>query len=232
MASETISREDLIARIDIGEFVHVSSEVGGLKFRSAVVGYSDGVLITSLPSPSQLNTQAPVGELFKDDMPLVMRLIVDGVVYAFKSQVRGINLKAGHFLFSSMPDKIQLRRLRSGVRYPCVLQAGLIIEQTKYRGVLINISQGGCLFQMKENASVDKLRAFREHNKMTQLSVRFPSESSDNSFDIYVKSVSPDSAGYLLVGVSFAEAGEAVKSVKKYLDFMQLEELSEYLLLN
>ncbi|MFT5692457.1 MAG: hypothetical protein ACI92E_001791, partial [Oceanicoccus sp.] len=44
-------------------------------------------------------------------------------------------------------------------------------------------------------------------------------------------SVKEEASGDLLVGISYAEK-EANDVVKKYLDFMQLEELSQYLLLD
>ncbi len=228
----SISREELISKMEIGEVIQVNGQTSALKYWANIAGYNSGVLITSLPSPKKLDRgNVDYAELFPDNTSLVMRLIFDGVIYAFKSEVRGINLKACNLLMSSLPENIQIRKLRQGVRYPCVLQADFLLGETKFRGVLTNISEGGCLFRMKAAANAEAIRAMMDNDKATSLDVRFPFEDKDSSFEVKVKSIGDVSAVYLLLGLSYAEASQVADVVKKYLEFMQLEELSEYLVL-
>ncbi len=226
---KVIAREELISKVAIGSAIHVIGENGNLKYRANVVGYEGGVLLTSLPSAKQLQKDdVAYGELFPDNVQLVMRLIVNGVIYAFKSEVRAINLKSCKLLLSSLPKNIQIRKLRQGVRYPCMLQAGLLIGETKYRGVLLNISEGGCLFRMKASVKIESIKGLIEKKVTSSLNVRFPFEEKSSSFYVIMKSIKEEPSGDLLLGISYAEK-EATDVIKKYLDFMQLEELSDYL---
>ena len=229
----SISREGLISKVEIGAAIHINSESGSFKYRGNLVGYSHGMLLTGLPSEKQLDLKdVDYSVLFAKDTSMVMRLIIDGVIYAFKSEVCDIHQAASKILVSHLPDTIQMRRLRGGVRYPCVLQANILLGETKYRGVLTNISEGGCLLTMKAGSYTDSIRKLMKNDISTCLDVRFPFEEKDCTFDVKVKSASDASSGNLLVGLSYVTEGEVLEVIKKYLDFMQLEELSEYLLLS
>lgn len=228
-----IDREELIKSVGIGEWIHINSEDGQLKYRASIVGYSQGVLLTALPSAKQLELEnVDYQSLFDQPAPLVMRLVFEGVIYAFKSEVLLVNTDACKLLLSAIPEQIQLRRLRQGVRYPCVLQAGLLIGEAKIRGVLTNISEGGCLLRIKAATKRDTIKGLIDNEKATGLDVRFPFEEKDSSFNVMVKSVAADGGDYLLLGLSYVEAGEAAPAITKYLEFMQLEQLSEHLVLS
>jgi len=232
MSTDTfIGRGELIAKVAIATAIHITGG-GGLKYRSKVVGYDSGLLITALPAAAQLpESQTPFESFLGADTALVMRLIVDGNIYAFGSKVKVQYQEGCKLLLSSLPEKIQIRKLRAGVRYPCVLQAGFLLGETKYRGVLINISEGGCLLRMKLTSNVDGIKAIMENDKTSTLNVRFPFDSSDSSFHIKIKSLSQET-GHLLLGLSYADSEETAVVVKRYLDYMQLEQLSEYLTLS
>lgn len=227
-----IAREELVAKVAIGSAIHVIGDNGQLRYRANVAGYDSGILITSMPSLKQLQLdEVACGDLFQENMQLLMRLIVEGTIYAFKSEVRAVNLKSCKLLMSSLPKNIQMRKLRQGVRYPCMLQAGVVLGETKYRGILLNISEGGCLFRMKSTTKIDAIKTLIEKDVTSSLNVRFPFEDNSSSLYVKIKSVKEEASGDLLVGISYAEK-EANDVVKKYLDFMQLEELSQYLSLD
>jgi len=232
MSTDTfIKRGELIAKTAIATGIHITGS-DGLKYRSKVVGYDSGLLITALPKAAQLPESAtPFEQFLCADTALVMRLIVDGNIYAFSSKVKAIYQESSKLLLSSLPEKIQIRKLRAGVRYPCVLQAGFLLGETKYRGVLINISEGGCLLRMKLTSNTEGIKAIMENDKTSSLNVRFPFDSSDSSFYIKIKSFSQE-ANHILLGLSYADSEEAGGVIKKYLEYMQLEELSEYLTLS
>ncbi|MFT5578745.1 MAG: hypothetical protein ACI9WS_001500 [Paraglaciecola psychrophila] len=226
-----IERGELVARMPIATAIHITGD-DGLKYRSKVVGYDSGVLMTSLPNVAQLpEVEDPLETYFAAETVLVMRLIVDGNIYAFSSKVRTVYSEGIKLLLSSLPEKVQTRQLRGGVRYPCVLEAGFVLGETKYRGVLINISEGGCLLRMKQSCDLENIKVLMENDKTSNLTVRFPFDSSDSSFDIKVKSLSQD-AGYLLLGMFYADSEEAGAVIKRYLEYMQLQKLSEYLVLS
>jgi len=230
---DSLSRERLISKVEIGTAIHVNSESGSFKYRANLVGYNHGMLLTSLPSEKQLDLKDvnyPV--LFAQGTSTVMRLIIDGVIYAFKSEIQDIHQRASKILVSQLPETIQMRRLREGVRYPCVLQANFLLGETKYRGVLTNISEGGCLLSMKSGSYTEAIKTEMKNDKSTSLDVRFPFEEKDCTFDVKVKSVGGTSDSNLLIGISFISEEKELDVIRKYLDFMQLEELSEYLLLS
>jgi len=231
-AKNGISREDFIHKIEIGAPIHVNDESGELKYRANVVGYINGTLITSLPSPKQLKADAVAyPERFPKDKDLVMRLIAKGTIYAFQTSVKGLDLNLCKTLLSALPEKIQTRKLRKGVRYPCVLQANLLVGETKYRGVLTNISEGGCLLSMKTGANIQAIQSLMENKKTTRLDIRFPFEDKDSTFEANIKSMSEGATGNYSLGISYTEEPGVADVVRKYFEFMQLEELSEYLVL-
>lgn len=227
-----ISREELVSKVVIGSAIHVVGDNGQLKYRATVAGYEGGILMTSMPSSKQLKVDKIVySDVFPEKMQLLMRLIVEGIIYAFKSEVRAVNVDPCKILMSSLPKNIQIRKLRQGVRYPCMLQAGVVLGETKYRGILLNISKGGCLFRMKATTKMSAIKVLIEKEVRSSLNVRFPFEDKISSLYVKIKSIKEELSGDLLIGISFVE-NEANDVIDKYMDFMQLEDLAGYLSLD
>ncbi|MEE8057542.1 MAG: PilZ domain-containing protein [Pseudomonadales bacterium] len=221
-----IKREELAAKLDIGTTVHINNEDNTVKYSAYLVGYDHGTLITSLPTTKQLNKEnISYDKLFVAQQPLIIRLIVNGVIYAFKSPIMAIHLEPCQLLLNSLPEKIQTKPLRQAVRYPCVLQAGFLIGDTKYRGAVTNISNQGCLFRMKTIANITSIKAMKENDNTSNLEIQFPFDQGMELLDVKVKSILEDGENLLL---GMALTGD-INVVEKYIESMQLEELTEFL---
>jgi PilZ domain/Flagellar protein YcgR len=223
-------REDFVAKLDMGTIIHISNEDNSLKYRTALVGCHQETLITSLPNSNQLpDENATYTDFFIEKNTLIARLIKAGFVYAFKSVVQAINTDHCKLLLSSIPEEVQARPLRQTVRYPCALQAGLIIGETKYRGAVTNVSLTGCLLRMKHISNRAQLDAMKSNKLPSTLEIKFPFNQKTKALQVYVKSINEESEGYLLVGMEFIDD---TAIVHQYIESMQLEELTEFLPFN
>lgn len=213
--------ESLLPALAPGMFVQIDSEDNKFKYMAYLVGVDENrTLITQLPTAKQLNR---LDLIYEDLLPVhhkvVMRLVQEGIVYAFRTEVLGLMYKPSRLLFTSYPTDIQTRVLRKDHRYPCTLPATI----KGLDGFLTNVSHGGCQFQfpLTENA----VGTLTPSDDKLALTIRFPYDSNASGLNVTIKSVREEKE---LGVVGLAIEGDS-SAIDKYMDSLQLEALAGFL---
>lgn len=225
--TETVVLNEL-PKIEQGSVIQVSDATGELKYVSRFFGIDGQVIITRLPGASQLKKggmgtdELTYRDNFKVKRKLVMRLISNGRIFAFETQVVDLFLKGGKLLMSSYPKQIQSRLLRKEPRYPCAIPAQLVTEGLTAESILINFSTGGGLLKVTEDEVLQSLVKVKNENQESILKLQLPFDESPSEVKVRVMSVS---TAEQQVGLSFIEGREVIQ---RYITALKLDSISDY----
>ena len=224
-SSSAVSPATMLGKLELGALVQVSSHDGSLKYLTRLVGAdSTKTLITALPTPKQLKKET-VGvvydNVFFPEKVLVMRLIAQGSVFAFESEVVAVNYSGCKLLLSNFPKQIQSQTLRQDARYPCALNAHCQLEQHSFDGVMVDISNGGGQLHFDPKTLGLKLEALKGQN--LSVDIRFNSEQQANNMQATIVTVQKIETQDVALGLAFVQPEQAVRD---YLDSLQLGEMS------
>ncbi|WP_339671211.1 PilZ domain-containing protein [Dasania marina] len=228
-SNKSISPASMLAKLNLGATVQVSSLDGSLTYLTRLIGVdSNKVLITALPTPKQMKKESVdvvYDNIFFPEKVFVMRLIAQGYIFAFQSQVIAVNYSGSKLLLSSFPKNIQSQPLRSDARLPCALSASCHYKEQIFSAVITDISQGGCQIQFDPSlfsGAVDTLK-----DQILQLTLRFHPGAETEKLNTNVSSINKITNHEVTIGLSFVEAEP---SVNHYLESLQLGELSSIFL--
>lgn len=224
-ATATISPEGMLSKLRLGALIQVSTPDGSIKYLTRLIG-ADGckTLITALPSPKQLKKET-VGVVYDNvffaDKVLVMRLITEGSVFAFESNVVAVNYSGCKLLLSSFPQQIQSQVLRQDARFPCALSCQGSLQEQAFTGVMVDISYGGGQLLINPqglNLAHDKLKGLT-----LPLRIRFDKDKPADELETTIVSVQKINPQDMALGLAFTQSE---KSVNAYLASLQLEDMS------
>ncbi|MBL4865848.1 MAG: PilZ domain-containing protein [Pseudomonadales bacterium] len=207
---------------NVGEIVQVSNKDIKIKYLTHYVGSDSAkTLLTMLPATRQIKQSfGSYKELFHDDDVLVMRMVVDGTVYAFQSKVIGLYTKGSNILVSSIPDEMQRRGLRIETRYPCTMRCTIVEEDKAWEAVVSNISMNGCQLKIPADGPAKEFGALYKIDALIKINIVFPFIEEPGELNAHVKSVSMCDEGSLILGCYFKAPNS---SVKRYFELSQLD---------
>ncbi|WP_432470908.1 PilZ domain-containing protein [Amphritea sp. HPY] len=214
--------------IESGAVLQVSDANGTMKYVTRFVGVDSDVIISRLPSISQLKkSEMGSAELIYRDTffkkrKLVMRLISNGHVYAFETDVMDLFVQGSRLLMSTYPKLVQGRMLRKEPRYPCTLPAKITVGETNLSGVMINFSQSGGLCQLTEEIDQVTLLQAKDDDLDVSLSLQLPFDDEPAQLKGKLMAVL---ANEKQLGLSFAEGKELIQ---RYITSLKLDSISEY----
>jgi len=214
--------------IESGAVIQISDVNGVMKYVTRLVGVDGGVIISRLPSVSQLKKSGMGSDLliyrdtFFTKRKLVMRLISNGHIYAFETDVMDLFLQGGQLLMSSYPKLVQCRMLRKEPRYPCTLPATVTVGESSFSGVMINFSQSGGLFQRTEEIDQAVLLQAKDDDLDISLSLQLPFDDNPAQLKGKLMAVSGNDKQ---IGLSFVEGEEVIQ---RYITSLKLDSISEY----
>ncbi len=216
---------EIVQAFKNGESVQIASkESQTVKYLSRYIG-TDGkrLFITELPTPRQLKRDSVrYNELFFPGHNFVMRLVFNGVVYAFESAVIGLFHKEGNLLLSSFPKTIHQRVLRKESRYACTLLSKFEVAAQEVDGVITNISLSGCQLLINSRESEALLKPLENSGSLVVFKVFFPYEDGEQVIDGEVKSIKLGDNQSLVLGILF---NGDTSVVKRYFDVLHLEDI-------
>lgn len=225
-----ISPAAMLAKLNFGALVQVSSPDGSLKYLTRLIGV-DGTktLITALPTPKQLKKETVsvvYDNLFFPEKVFVMRLIAQGSVFAFESVVSAVNYTGCKLLLSSFPKQIQSQTLRQDARFPCTFSAHCQLEEAEFNGVLVDISHGGCQLHFDPKGFDGDLESLK--NQSLTLSIDFTHEEENNSeINASIMSIHKVETYDVVLGLAFTQPE---KTVEDYIKSLQLGEMTSLFL--
>jgi len=219
---------DRLPAIEHGAVLQVSDAGGGLKYVSRFVGVDGDVVISRLPAVTQLKKS----EMGSDDLTyrdtffqkrkLVMRLITNGHVYAFETEVIDLFLLGSKLLMSSYPKTVQHRMLRKEPRYPCALSASLQVGEEEMSGIMINFSSNGGLCQFTDEINQEALQKAKQEGLDVVMKLQLPFDENPEQLKGKLMSISGKEKQ---VGLSFIEGKE---SIQRYITSLKLESISDH----
>lgn len=214
--------------IESGAVIQVSDADGAIKYVTRFVGVDNKVIISRLPSISQLKkSEMGSAELIYRDTffkrrKLIMRLISKGYVYAFETEAMDLYLQGSKLLMSTYPKLVQCRVLRKEPRYPCTLPATVTVGESSFSGVMINFSQNGGLCQLTDDIDQVVLLQAKDGDLDVSLSLQLPFDDEPAQLKGKLMAVS---AYEKQIGLSFIEGKELIQ---RYITSLKLDSISEY----
>lgn len=196
---------NLSDHLRVGQHVDVEIKEVKKRFTSKVVGFSlHEYLIVQMPDVAKFGF---IKDELKDDRNLIMRSVFEcttGEAAAFNCSVLTRINSPCKLLITSFPKKIITHELRREDRERTQIPAKIFQsigddEDRKYEGTIVNLSAGGCAFELNRETHVRKI-------KKEEIYIEFIPEGSGIPVTLHadVRSQKVNSAA-ILVGLAFKE---------------------------
>jgi c-di-GMP-binding flagellar brake protein YcgR len=198
---QTDPRQGIRFAMDIGSQVQIQLSENSDRVNAKFIGMDPGAyLIVNLANLTEIREQIFRGQV------VVIRYMTAGTVYGFESKVMALSLQPAKLLFLVYPEKIQACEIRKHARFDCTFYCRAVVSGSTYRGIITNISLGGCqyvsdqldednaskmkvedklllTFQTLDGNSIESLtgevRNVRRNNHRVEIGVRFIDMTED-----------------------------------------------------
>jgi len=138
--------QDIRFSLELGSTIQMQFSEKSGRVNARFIGMDPGAyIIVTLPKMEELKEQ-----LFREEK-IVLRYITDGTIFGFESNVIALNLQPVNMLFLTYPKKIQSCEIRKHKRFDCAYYSHIIVSGVNYKGMITNISLGGCQFVMDQS---------------------------------------------------------------------------------
>ncbi len=152
-------------------------------WRSTLVGMvRDHYLIASIPHIPGLWVK------LHQENHIIVRYLYRGKVYGFYSTLVGTMEEPFRLAFLSYPEKIEIVNLRKHERTTCLLPAQLSMDGTACKGVVTDISVGGCSFLFDRAGTEERMGAVNVGDDVA-FSMHFVGSSEAKTINATVKNV-------------------------------------------
>lgn len=150
-----------------------------------------------------------------------MRLVAQGSVFAFESEVTAVNYSGCKLLLSSFPKLIQSQVLRRDARFPCALTASCEYQGAQFKAVIVDISNGGCQMYLDSSDLALEIDEIKSQDML--LRIRLPVDEAVENINSTVMSVQKVKGHELSLGLAFKQPE---KSINDYINSLQLGDMS------
>jgi hypothetical protein len=207
----------------IGTSVQVSSTDKKIQYSTVLLGADRGnTIITRLPSAKLLGLeQAIYDDLFFSGKVFIFRMILNGVVHAFKTATIASYHKPSRLLITEHPAEVQTRELRKEKRYPCTLP--IKFNDPSIEGLIANISTGGCQIVLSKTTAPENIEALQNITEEISLDITYPNNDNISTQQAEIKSIK-NSAKQCILGIAFSGN---MTAAEQYINSLQLEEIGD-----
>jgi hypothetical protein len=210
----------------VGTTVQVSAKSPNAQYMTRLVG-SDGSdsLLTLLPSITNFKDNGgrlTYEAIFATTNHLLMRVVMDGFVYGFVSEVYGTFSKHNKLLISSIPTQMQLRTLRQEVRYSCTHHSVVEIANESCEGYVTDISASGCQVRLTESRLLSLMQTCLKSVEPIRLKILLPYAKDYITLRVIIKSINKIDERVITMGLSFNGGTEPII---EYLDSLRLDNM-------
>ena len=137
--------QDIRFSMELGSTIQIQFSEKSRRVNAKFIGMDPGAyIIVTLPKIEELKEQ-----LFREEK-IILRYITDGTIFGFESNVIALNVQPVNMLFLTYPRKIQSCEIRKHNRFDCTYYSHIIVSGVNYKGMITNISMGGCQFVMDQ----------------------------------------------------------------------------------
>jgi hypothetical protein len=151
----------------------------------------------------------------------IIRYLFSGHVYAFHCTLLSVVTEPYRFSILSYPESVENMNLRRHERIPCIIAAEITLKGWVDKGIVSNISMGGCSFEFNRSSQ----RAFPDLKVDEEAVIAFylKDEEATTVFNAVIRKVQIDQES-MMVGLQFTSPESKESGAKSETD------LREYLL--
>ncbi len=132
--------------LDIAVGLKLAMQVPGIdiKLMSSLIGFlKNRYVIIQLPGAQEVSRETVYQNLYQDNAATVRYLHL-GKVMGFSSKIIKYQTSPFPLLFLTYPDRIETYNLRKHERISCLFPVEAIANQTRYPGMITDLSAEGC----------------------------------------------------------------------------------------
>lgn len=183
--------------------------------RSYLIGMDPGhfLIIQTPPLPDIMSKRYEKNHV-------VISYLFSGRVYAFRCTLLGLVKELYRFLILSYPEATEVINLRKYERISCIIAAEVSVKGQSYRGIVSDISKGGCSFEFDrpEQKAFPDLKVKEE----IVISMRLPEKTEETVFNTVVRMIHVDkqtmTSGLQFIASNFSETdAKPEKNLTEYL---------------
>jgi len=199
-------KKQLITHLNIELASDLLLQFKGVKgfFPSYLIGMKPDVFLI-IKSPTIITTE----DLLAEGSSLVVRYTFLGDVYRFKTEVLGSNHEPFKVTFLSYPSVVEKIEFRDTQRVHCFFPAILQYDKIEIKGMITDISLGGCKFKTEAIEQIEGLLLKKEGEASLQF--QLPGYEGTKTFQGKVKKVEFDMN--FALGIGFLSIDDDVRQV-------------------
>lgn len=204
--------------IPLGTRVVVDVEGIGERLESRLVG-SDSKSFLLITTPES-DSSEKIRDQYYLGRGIIGRFLASGRVLGFRSRVHQALSRPSRLLFLAYPTAIEKVELRSSRRFAALCSALLQEGSEKHRGILLDISRGGCCFR----ARIPDASTLHdgENPPPITLHLSLPGASRPLSLQGQARDCKEMANQMVEIGISFAKMRpEEQKQLEEYLDVLE-----------
>ena len=140
---EIVEKSDGGLRItaDVGDELLIQIEGTKIRFKSNLVGVErDAYLIVKTPNMPGIGNKITAGDT------VIVRYLSEGSVFGFESVIEGSIVRPARLIFIKYPKFVECKSIRRFKRISCNIPATGDINGAEFKGMIVDISKGGCRF--------------------------------------------------------------------------------------
>lgn len=205
--------------IPIGIGTQLQIKVGGVeeRLKSVLIGMEvDEYLVMIAPVST---TFGSITQKFYEGNKITVQYLHGGTVFGFYSKIIGAINSPRKLLFVEYPNSVEKRNVRTSKRVDCLLPATIEIHKKAHRGVIRDISEGGCLCLIRYEK--DKTLPSARVNSHISLRFQLPGVDGEQSALVEIRGVKLDIEGKTF-GLRFLELPpEAQRQIGEFISYAE-----------
>ncbi len=203
--------------IGIGTPLQIKIDGVEERLKSALVGMEiDEYLVMIAPVST---TFGSITQKFYEGNKITVQYLHGGTVFGFYSKIIGAINTPRKLLFIEYPNSIEKRHVRASKRVGCLLPATIEIHKKAHRGVIRDISEGGCLCLIRYEK--DKTLPSARVNSQIPLRFQLPGVEGELGTLVEVRGVKLDIEGKTF-GLKFLElAPELQRQIAEFISYAE-----------
>ncbi|MBN1548003.1 MAG: flagellar brake protein [Syntrophaceae bacterium] len=192
--------------IPVGTFLKIDIEGISYRLNSEIVGYEKSeYLIIKMPKSSNINY---LKTKFYRGNKIIIRYLDRGTVYRFETEIIGIMYDPARLILTKYPKIVSEYDLRDKRRYECFIPAQAKLDQDTYLGMIVDISENGCLLMLKASEN-DKLPASNIGDQF-EFTIVIPGTDVGQKLSMEIRNIKRDS-NVCFLGGNFIQINEELK---------------------
>ena len=205
--------------IPIGIGTQLQIKIGGVeeRLKSVLIGMDvDEYLVMIAPVST---TFGSIAQKFYEGNKITVQYLHGGTVFGFYSKIIGAINSPRKLLFVEYPNSVEKRNVRAAKRVDCLLPATIEIHKEAHRGVIRDISEGGCLCLLRYEK--DKTLPSARVNSHISLRFQLPGVEGEQSALVEIRGVKLDIEGKTF-GLKFLELDpELQRQITEFISYAE-----------